>query len=223
MSNKDIILIIRGHIRTTFDNDQFYNLIKDLKKIYNISIYIHTWNIQQSNISWREMEQMNNIITKEIIYSYFKDLRYLIKNIIIEDDTKIQLIGNLEGTIGTKCPLIGWKRYIYGLYQSINYVRHVCSDEFIVTMRFDILLNFCVVTKEQIFEFISNNYDKKFKKNVFLYNNLIYGLDNVFGGNIQVLYKLCKYFNENLDYIIFKNKFIINQEFLLFIENELIF
>ena len=37
------------------------------------------------------------------------------------------------------------------------------------------------------------------------------------------MYKLLKYFNENLDYIISKNKSIINQEFLLFIENELIF
>ena len=79
--------------------------------------------------------------------------------------------------------------------------------------------------REQILKLISINhiYNKEINKTVFLYNSLIYGLDNAFCGNIKALYKLCKYFNENLDYIILKNKFIVNQEFLLFIENELIF
>jgi hypothetical protein len=92
-------------------------------------------------------------------------------------------------------------------------------------MRFDVLSNSCLVTEEQVLKLISNNYsyNKEFKKTIFLYNSLVYGLDNVFCGNIQVLYKLCKYFNENLDYIISNNKSIVNQEFLLFIENELIF
>jgi hypothetical protein len=37
------------------------------------------------------------------------------------------------------------------------------------------------------------------------------------------MYKLFKYFNENLDNIIFKNKPIVNQEFFLFIENNILF
>ena len=110
--SKNIIIILRGHIRKSFDDDKLYNLIKKINLIYNIHIYIHTWNIQQTNVSWRPIEKIDNIITKESIYNYFKDLSFLIKHIIIDDDTKIKLIGNLEGTIGTICPLIGWKRYI---------------------------------------------------------------------------------------------------------------
>ena len=225
MTNNNIILIIRGHIRNSFNNQKLYDLLKKISENYNLSIYIHTWNIQQSNISWREIKQINNIITKEIIYEYFKDLNIFIKYIIIDDDTQIKLIGNLEGTIGPKCPKIGWKRYIYGLYKITNYVKNYYSNEFIANMRFDILENSNSITEHQILLLINNNhiYNNEFTKVIFLYNNLYYGLDNIFCGNIKVLYKLLKYFNENLDYIISRNKQIISQEFLLFIENELIF
>ena len=223
MTNNNIILVIRGHIRNSFDNQNLYFLIKKISRNYNISIYIHTWNIQQSNISWRNIEQMNNIITRDTIYNYFKDLKILIKYIIIDDDTQIKLIGNLEGTIGPLCPKIGWKRYIYGLFKVINYIRNYCSDEFIINMRFDILGNSNPISENEIEALIKNNYKNEFTKVIFLYNIKYYGLDNVFCGNIHVLYKLLKYFNENLDYIISKNKNITSQEYLLFIENELIF
>jgi hypothetical protein len=222
-----MIIILRGHIRNSFDNDKLYNLIFKISQDFNISIYIHTWNIQQSNISWRPIQKIDNLITKELIINYFnqkeKDLSIYIKHIIIEDDTKIKLIGNLEGTIGPKCPIIGWKRYIYSLYQIIDYVRKVSVDDFIFNMRFDIYSNSFYINENNIINLINNNYNKKFKKNIFLYNNLKYGLDNIFCGDSKTMYKLFKYFNENLDYIISKNKFIQNQEFLLFIENELIF
>jgi hypothetical protein len=221
--SKIIIIILRGHIRNSFENDKLYNLINKINHVYIIHIYIHTWNIQQTDVSWITVEKINNIITKEIIYDYFKDLNSLIKHIIIDDDTKINLIGNLTGTIGPFCPIIGWKRYIYGLYQIINYVKNRYSDEFIINFRFDIFSNSNNISEDQILYLIYNNNNNKFKKNIFLYNSLKFGLDNVFCGNSQTMYKLCKYFNEELDYILNKNITINNQEFLLFIENEIIF
>ena len=227
MSINNIIIILRGHIRNSFDNETLYNLIFKISQNYNISIYIHTWNIQQSSISWRPIDYVNNTITKETVTNYFnnkeKDLSIYIKHIIIDDDSKIKLIGNIIGTIGPTCPVLGWKRYIYSLYQIINYVRNESINEFIINIRFDIFSNSNNVNEEHILNLIKNNHNKKFKKITFAYDNLNYGLDNVFCGNSITMYKLLKYFNENLDYIISKNKSIINQEFLLFIENELIF
>lgn len=220
---KNIIIILRGHIRNSFDDDKLYNLIKKISLNYKITIFIHTWNIQQSSISWRHVEQINNIITTDTINNYFKDMSPLIKNIIIDNDTKIKLIGKTAGTIGPACPLIGWKRYIYGLYTIINHVRNYTTKDFIINIRFDILSNSNIILEDQLITFINNNVNNVFHKNVFIYNNLNYGLDNAFCGNSITMYKLCKYFNENLDYIVSKNKFITSQEFLLFIENELIF
>lgn len=90
-------------------------------------------------------------------------------------------------------------------------------------MRFDIFSNSHNVSEDYLLYFIYNNKSNKFNKNIFLYNTLKYGLDNVFCGNSHTMYKLCKHFYENLDEIISKNKSIINQEFLLFRENEKIF
>ena len=45
-------LIIRGHIRETFQNKNFYDLIKSLYICFpNVSIYIHTWNHYSSDVS----------------------------------------------------------------------------------------------------------------------------------------------------------------------------
>ena len=220
----NIIIILRGHIRSSFDDDKLYNLIKKIDKIYKIHIYIHTWNIQQSNVSWRKIKNINNYITKEVIFNYFKDLSPLIKHIIIDDDNNIKLIGDLTGTIGPKCPVLGWKRYLYGLYQIIDYVKdNVHPNEFIINIRFDIFSNSNNISEEHILYFIYSNHKNKFNKNIFIYNTLKYGLDNVFCGNSQTMYILCKYFYEKLDYIISKNKSIINQEYLLFIENDKLF
>jgi hypothetical protein len=228
MSTNNLIIILRGHIRNSFTDNKLYDLIKEISQNYNILIYIHTWNIQQSNISWRPIDKIDNIITNELINNYFiktgdKDLSLFIKNIIIEDDKNIKLNGNLEGIIGAGCPILGWKRYIYSLYQITNYVRNFSNNEFIINLRFDIFSNSNNITKNQILELINNNYNIIFKKNIFIYDTLTYGIDNVICGNSETMYKLFKYFNENLDYIISKNKSIKNQEFLLFLENELIF
>ena len=79
-----MILILRGHIRNSFNNLKLYNLINQIYETdQNIKIYIHTWNIFSNNISWREIESNNTPVTEEIIYNYFNDLKHLIKHIII--------------------------------------------------------------------------------------------------------------------------------------------
>ena len=53
-----MILIIKGHIHNTFENNNLLNLIKSINEINeNLKIYIHTWNIFTSNINWRYLEQ----------------------------------------------------------------------------------------------------------------------------------------------------------------------
>ena len=44
-------IIIRGHIRNSFETKELYNLIKYLSEKYTIKIYIHSWSVKQNNIS----------------------------------------------------------------------------------------------------------------------------------------------------------------------------
>ena len=110
-----MIIILRGHIRTSFNYTTLYNFIKNIYEQYkDIEIYIHTWNIFQNNLSWRKVQNNNNLVTVKLIENYFHDIKHLIKKIIIDDDKKIQLNGNLNGLInGSLSPIKGWKNYIY--------------------------------------------------------------------------------------------------------------
>lgn len=105
-----VVLLLRGHVRNSFENDDLYNFIKKISLIETIDIYIHTWNVYYNILSWRKIKDDNRIIYEEKILSYFRDLKDNIKHIIIDDDFKIELVGKKEGYVGNgKTPLIGWK------------------------------------------------------------------------------------------------------------------
>uniref|UniRef100_A0A6C0LGK2 Uncharacterized protein n=1 Tax=viral metagenome TaxID=1070528 RepID=A0A6C0LGK2_9ZZZZ len=223
-----MILIIRGHIRNSFETKELYNFIKELHVIIpDLKIFIHTWNIFANNISWRDINVNELCVNNEIIYNYFDDLGYLIKNIIIDDDTKINLIGNLCGKINNGLtPIIGWKNYWYGKHKIIDYLYNIniCEDEVIVNFRFDILNNSNNFNQEGIVNFIKNNSKTIFIKNIFLFDDEHHnGIDNIYIGNINTMHKLINKFFYELDDILIKNNDTIHQERLVYRINNLLF
>ena len=222
------ILILRGHIRDSFDTQDLYNFVKNLYNIFkNLKIYIHTWNIFSNNISWRQINPNYKKLNKTTIYNYFNDLQFLIKKIIIDDDTQIKLIGNLNGNVSvSKMPLKGWKNYWYGKYNIIDYIYNLNIDknEFVINTRFDLFSNSNVFDSKEILFFIKNNYEKSFIKNHFLkdIDNTL-GIDNIYIGNVNTMYTLINKFYTELDQILLENKNIINQEKLVIIVNSQLF
>ena len=223
-----MILIIRGHIRNSFETKNLYNLIKEIHVINpDLKIFIHTWNIFANNISWRNININERCVNDKIIYDYFDDLVHLIKNIIIDDDTKINLIGNLFGKINNgPMPIIGWKNYWYGKHKIIDYLYNINIDdnEMIVNFRFDILNNSNNFDEETIVNFIKNNSKIIFTKNIFLFNNEHHnGIDNIYIGNINTMHKLINKFFYELDDILIKNHDTVHQERLVYRINTILF
>jgi hypothetical protein len=224
-----MIFVIRGHIRDTFRSGHLYNLIETLYHTFpDLKIFIHTWNIVSNNISWREEITTNNeVVNNEVIYNYFGNLSSCIKHIIIDDDTNIQLNGNLFGNInGGPMPIIGWKNYWYGKHKIIDYIYNNFnySDEMIVNTRFDVLDNSHNFNTESIVDFIKNNIQTtRFEKNVFFYNYESNGVDNIYIGNINTMYKLANKFFYELDDILSKNSDTIHQERLVYRINDSLF
>jgi len=202
-----MILVLRGHIRNSFNDDRLYNFIKQLHINFDITIYIHTWNIVQNNLSYRQLEEITTPVTRETFENYFKDLYRLIKYIIIDDDTEIELIGQTNGFIKNTSPgmpVRAWKNYWYGKYQIINYLHDCLIDrnEPIVNMRFDVLNNGAVRFNEKmIYLFIFNNRHCTFTKNTFIWEGEA-GADNVHMGTIDTQYKLVRHFFYNMDDIL---------------------
>jgi len=224
-----MLLVIRGHIRNSFDSKDLLNFIK---KIYDLvpdlNIYIHTWNIHSNNLSWNDKIQTDNrIVNEEIIYDYFEELKILIKYIIIDDDSKIELVGNLNGKINNgNTPIIGWKNYWYGKYKIINYLYNNINnyDDVVVNLRFDILNNSNSFDENLLFDFIKNNIEIKFTKNKFIFDDESHcGIDNIYIGNIKTMHKLINTFFYNLDRILTKHYNTIHQEFLVYRINNILF
>jgi hypothetical protein len=222
-----MILIIRGHIRNSFETKKLYNLIKEIHIIFpDLKIFIHTWNIFANNISWRTININEQTVNDKIIYDYFDDLKYLIKNIIIDDDNKIKLIGNLSGKINNGlAPTIGWKNYWYGKHKIIDYLynSNIDENEMIVNCRFDVMSNSNSLDDKIIVDFIKNNSNTIFTKNIFIRDEEITGVDNIYIGNIKTMYKLINKFFYELDDILINNSKTVNQEFLVYRINNILF
>ena len=218
-----MIILLRGHIRNSFENDNLYNLIKELTYSNNISIYIHTWHVIQNSLSWREIHENNTLVTNDLINNYFRDISHLIKLIIIDNDSEIKLMGNLEGKVmNTNCPIKGWKNLWYSNYKMINYIKSMNNlNEIIVNTRFDIFNNSNCLSSEEIINFINNNKNNNFNKNYFIEKDTLFGVDNIFIGNIDIMSYLLNNIYKNLDYILNRFKFLDLpcQEHYIYYEN----
>jgi len=227
-----MIILLRGHIRNAFETRDLYNLIKDIKNLHDsLEIYIHTWIIYSSNLSWRPIKTDIREVKERKIVNYFADLSIYIKKIIIEDDTKIVLIGSKTGLIcSSKCPLIGWKYMWHGIYNGIKHIKEAnTKEQYVINMRFDILNNSFSKTHAEIMEFYCFNSNiKEFKKNIFYNNKIegikhIRGIDNFYIGSINTMFTLIEHFYSNLDSILVYYPSNKCQESLVYLENEKIF
>ena len=219
----ECVIMLRGHIRDSFNNDKLYNLILNLSYKYNIRIYIHTWNKKANNISWRHYQENNDIIDDSIILNYFKDLNVV--SITIDDDYLINIEGNKKGNIySSTMPIIGWKNMWYGIQKVIDVVYNYEMDNvLILNTRFDVLTNSCKINGDRLVEWISktiNESDGKINKNIFFKKNDLSGIDNQIIGDKYTMKKLIDHFNKNLDKINDKYKHLISQEYSVYYEND---
>jgi hypothetical protein len=84
--NDKIALTLRGHVRDTFDNQYLYEFLQKATRIYDIDIYIYTFNIKSSGkIYTNDNKEINKCqITEKNITDYFKDVSKYIKKITID-------------------------------------------------------------------------------------------------------------------------------------------
>ena len=222
-----MIILLRGHIRNSFDNDNLYKLMKRIHNEIGIkNIYIHSWHIQQNSISWRKLKQINKRIDENYIKNYFKDLASIIKLILIDDDSKIKLFGRTDGLIPeTLCPLKGWKNLWYSNYKLITFINSMEDNkhEFVLNTRFDILSNSFPCTEKSIIRFLHQQKNKNFTKfNNFMETAQNHGVDNIIVGNIKTMKCLLNKLFNHLDYIIFERfafKKFGCQEYYVYHEN----
>lgn len=224
MTKQKLNLILRGHVRNAFNDARMYAFVQYLDTLFNLEIYIHTWNIKQVSTSHRLMETVKETITETHFIDYFKELFSKVKWLDIEDDTNIVLVGNLKGRMfprGGTTPLIGWKYMIHGKYKAISYVKKHTSDsrELVLDTRLDLFPVQDIYTRHyefDVYKFVRDHSQLSKVKNVFCLDDNKYGVDNVYFGSVDSCFELNNLFHHYLDNLILqpRNKDLINPEFL---------
>ena len=228
-----MFLILRGHIRKSFDNKNLLELIEQLYSIdKELHIFIHTWNIKANNLSWRQIEEDNTVVDENTIFNYFEHMSMCIKHIIIEDDKLINLSGNTEGKVcKSNAPTKGYKNLWYGNYKIMDFIyNNYDTNTNILNTRFDITNFNLLNTNDDILSIWKNNMNRIFTKNIFIEKYYLFGKDiefggccNLFIGNIGIMYKLLHSMYFNFDKIALENSEVIHQEFLIYRENNELF
>lgn len=224
-----LIIMLRGHVRDSFDTDDLYNLISTISKKYNIKIYIHTWNKKANTISWREYRENKDPVNEEYILNYFKDLSKYICSLIIEDDEKIIVNGLKEGKLfSSTMKLIGWKNMWYGMKKIMDIIyENEIDDKLILNTRFDVLNNSHKTTHDMLIAWLNKTLDhctEKLTKNKLYKRYNLLGVDNQMIGDRHTMKKLVDHFND-LDKInaLDKYKNIVSHENVVYYENDEIF
>jgi hypothetical protein len=230
MSQK-LSIILRGHIRNSFNDKNLYNYIKQLANEYDLKIYIQTWNIFQSDVSWRHMEKNESPVNTSLINTYFNDLSTRIQKIIVLDDTQLSFTGKTSGRMGkTAGSYLGWKRMWYGIYEIASYLKIVEPepDHFIINTRFDVFNNSVSFSLNSINDKLKNVTNSgitpsSISKNMFLKDVEFFGMDNFYIGNVNTVLKLAEQFNYHLDEIVNKHPRITSHEFYTYHVNNILF
>ena len=147
---KEIVFILRGHIRDAFDKGSYLeDYVKLLSECYDITIYIHTWTNKECKKTWRHEASMYSwkkpqdelIVNEEIIRNYFNSVSHLIKKITLEDEELVKLNGRTEGHLTDICtmPTKSWKYFIHNLYASLTKINQEDRHKTIFSMRFDMI------------------------------------------------------------------------------------
>ena len=220
-------LALRGHERSSFQNQLMKSFIESLLKRSDceIDIYIQTWNISECHKSWRPVQKNKVEITEEIVKEYFGESIYKrIKSIIILNENDIVIPGETNGYLGkTLLPIRSWKNMWMGKYRLAEEILfHRIEYKFVLNMRLDHFT--CTFNKRlKIVDGISLNsfinkaigYDFKRTQCLLVTNDKIAGIDNIYACTTNFFEIMCSDFFTNLDELLSVFSMKTHQEFLV--------
>lgn len=209
-----MIVLLRGHIRNAFDNDMLYNLLKSLYQISPYRLYIHTWNIQQNSLSWRDIQHKSTLITETQIRAYMRDLSSYICHICIDPDGGLPLIGSADGLLipGGHMPKRGWKNMWAGMERSMSIIAEEYPNELVLNTRFDVCNNSNNFTVQHLLTLYKYVAETRPETIVFLKKVLFNGCDNYFAGPVHLMANLIHDFHTELDTTLAKYPLMVNHE-----------
>lgn len=251
-----IAIMLRGHVRSSFDDDKLYNFLKNVASGYNIDIYVYTFSVKSAGKIYKseDKEADNQKITEKDVENYLRDLMKFTKTIIVDQNSSAKLINDRNiGNISRNKFLHMWNSiyniikyvkdtkidYVYAINMRLDYYQLVSKFPktfsvnqmrrlFYIDVLNDYIKNLDKTQQICLVNIVNNQDDKNKNKNKFNsksinffrekkdkrektlnilsninydQNDILYGIDNLFAGNIEYLYKLSYTFVHHMDEI----------------------
>ena len=193
---------IRGHLRGGLADKRLLNYIEILSQKHTVDLFLHSWSESEAKSSYRALDQSKRFaVTPDHLKDYFRGCN--IKKIIIDDDTRMQLHGNVEGVLpGGLCPLIAWKRMWAGKFALMSHVLKYEGDyDRAINTRYDIFTTqVCYTPIKNLLKLTEETGELciKYPK----YYRLLKGVDNYYVGSVKTLHSISSDFHHNLDDIL---------------------
>jgi hypothetical protein len=151
-------LILRGHVRRSFQDDGLYRLVRDISGRGPVKIFIHTWDTVQSRVSWRLMPDDPTPVDDSMVRRYFRDLSDNIESLAVESESSVQIVGRREGVVAMSwSPIDGYKRMFYGMMRAAEMARARCEPgDMVVQTRLDVLSNWASFAHDKVLNFLDD-------------------------------------------------------------------
>jgi len=236
-------LIIRGHIRSSLSNDGLRMLVEEMHKKKPVNIFIHTWENQQSSVSWRTMRDDPTPVSEDLVRSYFGRMSDSIKTVVVDSEEDVVIGGRNEGVVASSwAPILGYKRMFYGMMRGAELVAEKAEpDEMSLQMRFDALSNWASFKKNQILDFLDQRpeewerirfmirpassgrelelrFDRWTKWGPEYEPHWTTGVDNIYMASVKDMRDFLRHMYLNLDSVNDKYRSFIHQEWITMFE-----
>lgn len=225
MSKKAINLVLRGHIRSSFDDGRLKSFVDRICEEFDVGIYVQTWSIVQNGLSWRALEVVDDAVTEERVRGYLGGDR--IRSIRILDESEITHHGNTEGKIGrTPCPVLAWKNMYYGKFiASKSVLDRERPDSVNIQMRFDVLSNPFSPSERELLDYFVRDFNlfdgsDREERIRFMIMHCFLGMDNVYMATAEDMHRFISYMYYDMDRILKFHNRTRNQEHLAFHERK---
>lgn len=231
MSNRPLLnVLIRGHIRSSFNEEKLLNFFCNINSKFDVNFYAHTWNAIQNSLSWRPVGEVNDVVSEKTILDYVKG-RIKFKWIGVSDDKLIRHHGNIEGKIGmTPCPVLGWKNMYWGMMEGAKAVsKSSHKDTPTLQLRFDLFCNPFSPDMQEVLDFLDRDYEvmltgsEEDERIRFLRMHCFFGVDNIYMSRAEDLLRFISYMYYDMDRILYIHRGTMAQEHIAFHERRSFF
>lgn len=216
-------IALRGHVRQSMSDRKLKDFLDTISESFQTNVFAHAWDVVQNSLSWRNVEEISDVVTEEMVSDYLSGLRLI--GLKVESDKNLTHPGSILGCVGrTRCPVLGWKNMYRGKVEVCSMIEKSEPPESVtLQMRFDIFSNPYSPRANDVVRFVKRDYEhlrlELDKERIrFLHMHCFVGIDNMYMARNSDMLKFVSYMYYDMDRILVDHNQMHHQEHIAFHE-----